>query len=377
MQKTHYMMYCKDIKNWLIKHQPENPQGNHLRRLTTLACLICALLRGGRASLKSIGEHMEDDIDEESRIKKAKRWLNSKWTDVEVHFIPYIKPIIRCLANCGEIVLAIDGSTVGKDCMCLMISIIWRGRAIPICWLVRKAPKGHFPQDMHVELIHKFNDIFEALIQEPCRIILLGDGEFDGNDLQQACLDNGWDYVLKTAKNILIADNPQMEHSTKAFELLPEQRVNYLFLPDMYITTQAYGTVNVVYWHDKRYKNPLFLLTNLEYAPQAERLYRKRYSIETLFGDLKSRGFNIEWTKISNPTTLFNLLIVACLAFIQSILFEFDARRSPFLAKFCRKDRLNDLSVFQIGYRGLKYYMRRGLNISFQFSKNFPVFSTE
>ncbi|MFT5262537.1 MAG: hypothetical protein ACI8YQ_001268 [Polaribacter sp.] len=177
-------MFCKDIKKWLITHQSGQPSGNGLRRLTVLSLMISALIRGGRASLQCIGNSMELETDLESRIKKAKRWLNSKWTDVEAHFIPYVVPIIISLSKSGQLVLAIDGSAIGKSCTALMISIIWRGRAIPISWLVRKAPKGHFPQEMHVALINQVALLFDSIIQTECRIILLGDGEFDGTQLQ-------------------------------------------------------------------------------------------------------------------------------------------------------------------------------------------------
>jgi len=342
-------MFCKDVKNWLIKHQPEPPKGNALRRINSLACLIAALTKAERASFKAIAKKMDDKTDLESRI--------------------------RSLGHSGKLILAIDGSTMGNGCMCLMVSIIWRGRGIPICWVVRKAPKGHFSQEMHVALINMVNALFKSVLSNNYQVILLGDGEFDGCDLQQACLDKGWIYVLKTAKNLIIADNPEMENAGRMDDMIPCERLNHIFLPSMFITKQGYGTVNLVYWHNKRYKNPLYLITNLEYAPDAERLYRKRYTIETLFADFKSRGFNMEWTKIGNPLTIFNLLIVASLAYIQAILFEFDARISPFLGRFCRKDRVKDLSVFQLGLQGLIYYIEQGLNISFQFSKNFPVFS--
>lgn len=92
-------MFCKDKKKWLITHQSVEPSGNALRRLTTLSLLISALIRGGRASLQSIGDSMESDTDLESRVKKAKRWLNNKWTDVEAHFIPYVLPIIVSLSS--------------------------------------------------------------------------------------------------------------------------------------------------------------------------------------------------------------------------------------------------------------------------------------
>ena len=93
--------------------------------------MIGSLIRTGRASLQSIGQGMDLEIDLESRVKKAKRWLKSKWTDSESHFIPYLIPIIRSLGKSERIVVAIDGSSIG-ECMTLMISIIWKNRAIPV-----------------------------------------------------------------------------------------------------------------------------------------------------------------------------------------------------------------------------------------------------
>ena len=357
----------------MIKHQPEAPEGNALRRLTTLSSMVAALIKGGRASLQVIGSHMDDDIDLESRVKKAKRWLKSKWTDSAVHFIPYLVPILRSVSKNGELVLAIDGSSIGKGCMALMVSLIWRRRAIPICWVVRQAPKGHFPEQMHLDVVNQVATLLDSIIECPCRVILLGDGEFDGNELQQACLGYGWEYVLKTGKDTLLADNPQMQDACFFGHIAPPGRQSSLFLPQMYITKEAFGPVNILYWHNKaRYEKPLYLLTSLEYGPEAEAYYRKRYHIETFFGDIKSRGFHIHKTKIDKPEMLFNLLIVASLAFITCILFEFDARRSPHLGKFCRKDKVDSLSVFQIGFRAIRHYIKNGLAISFQFSKNFP-----
>ena len=365
-------MLCKDVKKWLIKHQPDVPKGNGLRRLTVLALMISALIRSGRASLQSIGNELESTAELESRIKQAKRWLNNKWTDTHTHFIPYIVPIIRSLSKGGELLLAIDGSGIGSNCSVLMISIIWRRRAIPVCWVSREAPKGHFSQQMHIELIAKVAELFNDIISTDCRIILLGDGEFDGKQLQQTCLDHQWDYVLKTAKDTLIADNPQMENPSAFGHISPPHGEQYLMLHDMYITSEGFGPVNLLYWHDKNYQHPLFLLTNLEYPATIAYYYRRRYRIETFFGDIKSRGFNIHRTKINKAQTLDNLLIVAALAFILAILFEFEARSSQHLPKFCRKDRVNKLSVFQLGLRAILFYIKKRLRLSFQFSKNFP-----
>lgn len=358
----------------MINHQPSVPKGQALRRIVVLSSLISSLIRSGRASLQSLGTHMQEKTDLESRIKKAKRWISNKWTDTQTHFLPYILPIVHSMSQSGQLLLAIDGSTVGKDCMALMVSLIWKKRAIPLCWVVRKAPKGHFPEQMHCDLLKAVATLLRPIVDSSCQIILLGDGEFDGTDLQAHCRKAQWKYVLRTAKDTLIADEPDMQGALKMGAVSPEPGQKSWFMPQQYITAKGYGPVAALFWHHPKYKDPLYLLTNFDSAIEAEAFYRKRYRIETFFGDIKSRGFHIHKTRICDPERLHNLLIVAALAFILAIIFEPQARNSKFLSQFCRKDRIESLSIFQLGLRGLNFYIDNLLLISFQFSKNFPKF---
>ena len=324
--------------------------------------MIGSLIRTGRASLQSIGQGMDLEIDLESRVKKAKRWLKSKWTDSESHFIPYLIPIIRSLGKSERIVVAIDGSSIG-ECMTLMISIIWKNRAIPVCWVVGKAPKGHFPEQMHIDLIKTAAEIFESVLGENPKIILLGDGEFDGVNLMETCKIVGWLFVVRTGKDCLISDNSNAEGAIRFDSIIPEQGQDSFFMPDIRVTRNAYGDINALRWHEKKYEHPLYLLTNIEEAPLA---------IETFFSDIKSRGFNINRTKITNPEMICNLLIIAALAFILAILAAFEGRNSELLPKFIRKDRVNSLSIFQIGLRTIRFLTQKQHCFSFQFSNNFP-----
>ena len=46
-----------------------------------------------------------------------------------------------------------------------------------------------------------------------------------------------------------------------------------------------------------------------------QRQYLQHWSIETLFGCLKAKGFNLESTHVTDPTRLGNLMIVVAIAF--------------------------------------------------------------
>jgi Transposase DDE domain len=58
----------------------------------------------------------------------------------------------------------------------------------------------------------------------------------------------------------------------------------------------------------------VIVATNRPDPKQALNDYRKRWGIECLFGDTKTRGFNIEDTHITNPDKLATLIVVIMLA---------------------------------------------------------------
>ena len=96
----------------------------------------------------------------------------------------------------------LDGSGVGRGCSALMIYAIYQGRDLPLAWIVRQCPKGHVPEVLHIELVSLIND----LIPEGTRVVFLGDGEFDGAELQGAMNEFGWLYDCRVAKGTVSRD---------------------------------------------------------------------------------------------------------------------------------------------------------------------------
>ncbi|HSX83348.1 MAG TPA: hypothetical protein VLQ80_32945, partial [Candidatus Saccharimonadia bacterium] len=89
------------------------------------------------------------------------RWLDNAHILKEVYFLPYADVLLRHLAL-QTVVLVMDGSGVGRGCTALMIHVIYNGRALPLAWWVRHAPKGHFPEDLHIALV----ELVRAMIPE-------------------------------------------------------------------------------------------------------------------------------------------------------------------------------------------------------------------
>ncbi len=74
--------------------------------------------------------------------------------------------------------------------------VVYRQRALPIVWTVAKRRKGLFPEQIHIELMSKLRQ----LIPQWARVVVIGDDEFDGVDLQAPVNQCQWEYVLCTSK---------------------------------------------------------------------------------------------------------------------------------------------------------------------------------
>jgi len=186
----------KDMLSMLTKASAIEPIGNHLRRLNVLAGMICSCMKTKSSSLEGLSDKKSETAKQsESHVKKTKRWLSGKWTDWETFFAPFATKMLLGFSKKGEFILVIDGSQTAGDCVTLMLSVIWRGYAIPLAWLTKKGEKGHFPEEMHLDLVA----VVKKTIPPSCRAVFLGDGEFDGLKLRRACKNFKWEFVLRTS----------------------------------------------------------------------------------------------------------------------------------------------------------------------------------
>lgn len=346
------------IKKALKQLYPSAPKGNLARHLDTLAGLISGIVGSKSTNLPHIASRVPDETDPHSRVKRFSRWVNNEGIAGDLYFLPYAQALLAGLGSRQTLVVIMDGSEVGRGCLALMVSVVYRHRTLPIAWLVVQGRKGHFPEESHLTLLKSVHPLLPA----EADVIFLGDGEFDGVDLQAHIAGYGWQYVCRTAKNLIVSQ----EGEEFAFETIEVEPGECLSLPEVTVQHQAYGPVHAIAWWAKGYKEPLYLLTNMELPEEACHWYRKRFRIETFFSDQKSRGFNLHKSHLSNPARLARLMIAACLAYIWIIYLGVLALRDEWRQFVHRTDRC-DLGLFQLGLRLLDYFLNEGKPIPVKF----------
>lgn len=337
---------------------------SQIRRIEVLCLMVSSCIRQQSCGLQALSTaDKEPKTQIESRIKQAKRWLSSKWTDWESFFAPYIKLILLNIAKRGELVLVMDGSEMAGDCTVLMLSVLWKNHAIPLAWMVKNGEKGHFPEQVHLDLL----DMASCVIPTNCRVVLLGDGEFDGKLLCARCEELHWEFVLRTSLDRKIEDNGDIL-SIGQLAIWPGQETAFV--------ESALLGYHAVLWHYKDYEHPIPLLTNMELGEMACAYYERRFKIELLFKLLKSSGFNVHKSKITGEKRVASLIIVLALAFVLVFWAGVNLSKLPkkSIARFGRADRLSDLTPINIAIKAYKAAVDLVSAILSDISKNYSLF---
>lgn len=307
----------------------------------TLALMITGLLRSRSGQLSKMARAVQYAHKKESLVTRFQRLVRHKKLEVGLEYNPFVKLILSALSK-EQTVLMVDSTKLGGNCICLMVSVYYKSRALPVAWVVYKGKKGHSSQETQLAL---FKTV-KALLPEAGQVILLGDGEFDGSQLLTWLeSQTHWHFVCRTDKTNLICSVEQW----LALEQLPLKLGQETFLTAVRFT-QAYqvGPLNIlVLWNEAKNCH-WFFVTNFDTAQAAKKWYAKRFTTETLFSDFKGRGFHLNHIRLWKPERVSRLLLVAAIAYVFSVVLGVEAIVSGAFRQLVRTDAFYH-SLFQLG----------------------------
>jgi hypothetical protein len=300
---------------------------------------------------------MSNEVPSKAKDKsiemRMRRWVKQDGLNEEMIFLPFAKQILQALAQL-PLVLVMDASQVGRNCMVLMVGVVYKKRALPLAWLVYPGKKGHTSAERHIQVLEKIKE----LLPEGSQAILMGDAEYDTTEMLLWMQENtSWSYVLRTSPQIYV-HSPQGEHPIGD---IPLRKGSVFQYRQVGFTQAASVHLNLVGWWGSKYEKPIYLLSNLEGKYQTCRYYQRRYRIETFFSDQKSRGFHIHKSHLSDPARVSRLLLAACLAYIWMILQGLQVIAQNHSGCIDRTDR-QDKSLFRLGLDWIRHCLKRNLD---------------
>lgn len=319
----------------------------------TLALLITGILRGKSGQLRKIANGVQYDHKKESLIDRFRRFVRNKNIEAEVTYAPINAIILEAVAA-GTITLMIDSTKMGGRCICLMLSVHYKSRALPLAWVTFKGRKGHSSQQVQLGLFKRV----KALLPTDVPVVILGDGEFDGSEVVAWFInETDWQFVCRTDKTHKVF----YQDEWIALHQLPFKDDQEGFLNDVRFTEKnKIDPVNIlVVWHEAKQEH-WFFVTNFQTAADAKNAYVFRFTIETLFSDLKGRGFNLDDTRLWNPARLHRLILAGAIAYFLMITLGVTAIVSGAIRSLVRSDAFYH-SLFQLGLFYLDHIFNESL----------------
>lgn len=289
----------RSIEQTLLENLPWNKA-----RIKFVTRFLLALYAMQTVNLSILATAFSGRAKEESNYKRLQRFLR----EFELPYAQLAAFVVKLLGVEGPWTLALDRTNwkVGVvDINILMLSIIYRGVGFPVVWLV--LPKaGNSDTTERETVIEIFIDLFGA----PNIACLLGDREFVGKAWFHFLKQHRIKFQMRLKKDTLVRNSRgKLVH---AWRLFASTRVNQmLVIPE---ARQMWGMelfLSGCYLGEGEW----LILVSPEYSPEPAKEYKKRWGIETLFGALKSRGFDLEDTHLKDPERISRLLALLAIAF--------------------------------------------------------------
>ncbi|MGB7488152.1 MAG: IS4 family transposase, partial [Phormidesmis sp.] len=279
-------------------------------RQSLLLSLLVTVIHSIRdVRLETIAEALPLPILFESRRKKVQRFLrlgamdvNRMWLGLFAVFLEH-QPV----ATGSTVYVAIDRTTWGNINL-LMVSLIWRKRAIPLYWQ-RLKRLGNSNLTTQKKALRVALSALSAY-----KVVVLGDREFCGVDLARWLGEQKAYFCLRQKKSTHIQSDDQDWIALSQLGLTPGTSC---FFNQITVTeSKGFGPVQLAGKWKRRYDGfapdePWFILTNLDSLDAAISAYQKRFSIEEMFRDLKSGGYCLEKTRVEGKRFLTLVLLVA------------------------------------------------------------------
>jgi hypothetical protein len=189
--------------------------------------------------LPLIAAHGPNGTQPASRVKRLARWGDHAPSLAEVYVLPSADVLRRPLAL-PPLGLGMDGSGVGRGCTALMRQVVDKGRALPLAWRVRQAPKGHFPEARPSAVVEWMGEVSPEGAQGG----FLGARECAGTALQAPLPTRGGASVWRTAmRPTATGDGQTCRLATLGACLTPGR---LLERTEVYWTPAAYGPIMVL-----------------------------------------------------------------------------------------------------------------------------------
>jgi hypothetical protein len=324
-------------------------------RVTNLALLTLGLLLAGTVSLPAVAAAIPLATRDPSRERRLRRWLANPAITVQALWTPLLPTLLAGKAG-QDLRLIFDPTPYTPRlktgaASILVVSLVHHKRSLPLAWRVLPQQQA-WPAPQITYLRAMLTEI-KAALPPSCTVTLLADRGITGPEVIDLCRELDWHFVLRVSvspaqtNRVQVPDQPE----GRLWELVPGPGQRWTGTVQLF-KAEGWRTVNLTIRWDRDAHEPWVLVSDQPAGMARVRDYRCRMRAEATYQDGKSRGFQLNRSKLTDHARLDRLLLALHLAIWWSDQLGLRVIRRGQRRLFDRSDR-RDLSVLRLARRAM------------------------
>jgi Transposase DDE domain len=288
------------LYNTLVQVFSQHQNWVDLRHLKTLAWMMVGLMQSGNISLTAWAPYVHSRaVYAQSTGRRVARWLENARVDGHARYGPLMP---QALGEWGthSLYLALDTSTLWNTYCLVRLSIVYRGRAVPIVWKVFEHPRSRVAYEVYKDVLDKVAELL------PCRcsVVFAADRGFADTPRMEHLARLGWHWRIRIKGSFW-----GYRHGKRRCKVnrIPLAAGKALFWHHVYITKKWYGPVHLALGRPKESKEYWFVVSDEPTESKTCEAYGRRFDIEETFLDDTSHGFQLESSLIRSAPALARL----------------------------------------------------------------------
>lgn len=232
--------------------------------------------------------------------------------DGEACFAPLLSWVLAWWVG-DTVPLAIDATSLRARQVVLAISVLYRGSAIPVAWVVLP----HRGKGLWLPHLERLLGLLGPAVPPPMRVLVMSDRGLWSPRLWRSIKANGWHPLMRIRPDATFAPTGQRRQSARALVAGPGQAWTGAGVAYKDPAKQLPATLLVVW--DVGQAEPWLLLTDLDPDAVDGRWYGLRSWIEAGFRALKSLGWHWERSRRTKPARVARHWLVLAIATLLSL----------------------------------------------------------
>jgi hypothetical protein len=340
----------------LVHVLSQHPKWLAQRHRKTLAWMMVGLIQAGWISLTAWAPYVGSRARyAQSTVRRFRRWLDHDNIDVVSLYGPCIE---HALAAWGERVLyvALDTSMLWNMYCLIRLSVIYRGRAVPLVWCVLQHGSAQVAFEAYRELLERA----ALVLPRGCTVVFLADRGFADTDLMAQLQRLGWHWRMRIKCSFWLYRRGQRRCKV---ERLAVAQGHAGFWHQVHVTEKRYGPVHLAVARPQSGNDFWYVLRDepTDVTPLTE--YGLRFDIEENVLDDKSNGLQLASSLIRSAPALTRLCLVLAMTTLYLVSQGVEVVKQG-KRRWVDPHWLRGQSYVKIGWNWVKLALSRGLPLS-------------